>query len=172
MDLNDTGNRIIAVVIVALLIIGAWFLGTKSSSMAKNGTATTTVSTTKTSSSTKSAITTTSSSSSAMPQISGNSITVKDQAAGGVVKVESVTLPENGWIAIRDDGGRILGAHYYPAGTLKNVEVPLLRGMVSGGHYQALLYTDVGADRKFQSKTDTMITSGDGTVLGTTFKAN
>ena len=163
--MNDTGNRVIAGVIVVLLIIGAWYLGTTLKPSAGMKTATST--------STSTAGTGTPSSS--MPgttpvQVSGDAVSVQDQPAGSYVMVASVTLPQTGWVAIRDSSGRTLGAARFDAGTYSAVQVPLLRNTISGQQYQALLYIDDG-DKVFDLHKDTLVVNADGTVAGTTFTA-
>jgi hypothetical protein len=102
------------------------------------------------------------------PTMSDEDITVQNQGAGTEVTVAAVMLSEPSWIAIRDANGRTLGAGWFPAGTHKNVQVPLLRTTASGQSYQALLYADDG-DKKFDLHKDVLITS-DGSVAGTSFK--
>lgn len=169
MDLNDTGNRVIGGIVVALLIIGAWYLGTtyKAPSRVKAKEATTTSMTTsqtetETPSATVSADTKTSIS------VGGSAVTVKDQPAGSSVTVASATLPQLGWIAVRDASGRTLGAGRFSAGTVTNAEVPLLRATEAGQRYQVLLYVDDG-DKEFDLHKDTLVTNSDGSVAGATF---
>lgn len=103
--------------------------------------------------------------------LGGESVSAKDQAPGMSVAIESVTLAQTGWVAIRDDNGRVLGAARFDAGTYKGVSVPLLRATVANGSYQVLLYADDG-DKQFDLHKDILISSEAGGVLGTTFKTN
>jgi len=174
MDLNDTGNRVIAGIVVVLLLIGAWYLGTThkvGSSMGWSSTGTTT--TTADSSASNTAQTTTgtnSTVSAADMQVGGGAITVSDQPAGSFVVVKSVTLAQPGWVAIRDAAGKTLGAGYFAAGTQTAVQVPLLRNTTSGEKYQALIYADDG-DRTFDLHKDTLVMNSDGSVAGASFTA-
>lgn len=168
--MNDTGNRVIAGIVVVLLVIGAWYLGTsfKPSTATKTTTGISTSATTAgTSSDTK---TTTATSGATAVQVSGSAVTVKDQPAGSYVMVASVTLPQMGWVAVRDAEGRTLGAGRFDAGTYSAVQVPLLRNTVSGERYQVLLYIDDG-DKVFDLRKDTLVMNSDGSVAGTNFTA-
>jgi hypothetical protein len=102
--------------------------------------------------------------------VSGEAVSVGDQPAGSYVMVKSVTLPQMGWVAVRDSSGRTLGAARFEAGTYSAVQVPLLRNTVSGEHYQVLLYIDDG-DKVFDLHKDTLVMNADGSVAGTTFTA-
>lgn len=163
MDLNDTGNRVIVGVVAVLLIIGAWYLGTASKGMVSGG---------KTSdSSTETFQDSTGTWSGAAPlNVSGENLSVQDQPAGSYVMVTSATLPQVGWVAIRDSNGRILGAGRLDGGVHGAVQVPLLRNTESGQKYQALVYTDDG-DKAFDLHKDTLLMNSDGSVAGTTFSA-
>jgi hypothetical protein len=178
MDMNDTGNRVIAAIVIVLLIIGAWYLGhaTVVSEMAGSDDASASVSTTSMQASGTDRTVADASANTIVPTkvlaagVSGNAVSVPDQPAGMSVGVSSVTLPEAGWVAIRDSEGRILGAGIFNAGTSKNVVIDLLRGTVSGERYQVLLYADLG-DRQFDLHKDTLLMNADGSVAGTTFNA-
>lgn len=102
---------------------------------------------------------------------SGDTVSVGDQPAGDSVRVASVTLSQDGWIAVRDSSGRTLGAGWFAAGSHENVSVPLLRNTEAGQSYQVLLYVDAGDDHKFDLHGDTLIVNADGTVAGTNFNA-
>ena len=99
----------------------------------------------------------------------GEAVTVRDQAAGDSVAVASVTLVQQGWVAIRDDSGRVLGAALFNTGTWSDVSVPLLRATSASSSYQVLLYADDG-DKQFDLHKDILITGSNGGVAGTTFK--
>lgn len=103
-------------------------------------------------------------------QSSGETISVSDQPAGMTISVASLTLPQMGWVAVRDNKGWILGAGRFEAGEHQNASVPLLRATVASERYQALLYVDDG-DKQFDFKKDTLIIEGDGSVAGTMFSA-
>ncbi|MEK7601551.1 MAG: hypothetical protein AAB480_03420 [Patescibacteria group bacterium] len=100
----------------------------------------------------------------------GEAVTVRDQAAGASVAVASVTLNEMGWVAVRDEGGRVLGAARFDAGTWNDVSVPLLRATAAAGSYQVLLYIDDG-DKQYDLHKDILIMGANGGVAGTTFTA-
>ncbi len=87
-------------------------------------------------------------------------VAVSDQPAGRAVVVESATLPELGWIAVREvkDGkpGNVLGAVRRDAGTSNQVVVDLLRNTEPDGAYEIVLYTDDG-DKTFELSEDTLL---------------
>ncbi|PIR82220.1 hypothetical protein COU20_03625 [Candidatus Kaiserbacteria bacterium CG10_big_fil_rev_8_21_14_0_10_59_10] len=92
-------------------------------------------------------------------QHSGYSIAVSDQLAGRSVTVQSVTLTETGWIAVRERAvegrpGNVLGAARRDAGVYEEVSVTLLRATEAGGSYEVVVYRDDG-DRVFDMKKDT-----------------
>jgi len=95
---------------------------------------------------------------------------VRDQPAGSFVVVASATLPQDGWIAVRDGNGRTLGAGWFAAGRHTAVQVPLLRNTQSGQTYQALVYSDNG-DRVFDLHADTLVMNSDGSIAGASFAA-
>lgn len=100
---------------------------------------------------------------------SGETISTVDQSAGIIAYISSVTVMHTTWIAIKDTNGRILGAHRIEtSGT--NVAVNLLRAMVKGQTYQAVLYVDNG-DKAFSSKTDTLVVGSERAPVASTFKA-
>lgn len=102
--------------------------------------------------------------------VNGEAVTVDDQPASTSVRVASVTLDERGWVAVRDAKGWILGAGLFPAGTEKDVEVPLMRATTAGERYQVLLYIDNG-NKQFDLHDDILVTNADGSVAGTMFSA-
>ncbi|MDR3571884.1 MAG: hypothetical protein P4L81_06910 [Candidatus Pacebacteria bacterium] len=101
----------------------------------------------------------------------GNAVAVLNQAAGTSVMLKSVTLTEEGWVAIRDASGRTLGAALFSAGTHADVTVPLLRPTEAGQNYQALIYFDDGS-KTFSLKTETIVLNPDGSVAGGSFNTN
>ena len=170
--MNDTGNRIIAAIVLVLLLIGAWYLGhtTVVSEMAGNDDTSGYSSSTAQTSTTGSTTNAKPSASVPTTQAIGDAVEVANQPAGMAVSVSSVTLGDTGWVAVRGSDGRILGAGRFDAGTSKNVVVDLLRGTISGQRYQVLLYVDDG-DKQFDFHKDTLVTNSDGSVAGTTFSA-
>lgn len=174
IDLNDTGNRIIAGIALALVFIGGWWLIARS---ATNGVSDDAKQ--ETDDQMKGSTTERASLSDVLgplsedtPTIAGSreSVTVEDQAASMSVQVKEAALAELGWIAVRDADGRTLGAGRFDAGTHTNIEVPLLRGTVAGERYQVLIYVDDG-DKAFDIHKDILVTRGDGSVAGDTFSA-
>jgi len=81
-------------------------------------------------------------------------VSVGDQTAGETVTVASMKLSAASWVAIVD-GGRVLGAAWYPSYATKG-EVSLLRGTVAGKTYQAVVYVDDG-DKKFDMHKDALV---------------
>jgi hypothetical protein len=98
----------------------------------------------------------------------GEAFTVADQAAGKSVALSNLSLTRASWIAIRDDRS-ILGAAWFPASATEGT-VTLQRATESGKSYRAVIYVDDG-DKKFDFKTDKLITTNDGPV-GASFTAN
>ncbi len=102
------------------------------------------------------------------------SISVVDQPAGKTAAIKSVTFASPGWVVIREDHngepGNILGAQWLTSGTFDDQFVELLRGMVSGGKYYAVLYNDDG-DKLFDYKKDSPLRDDHGSIIMETFKA-
>lgn len=170
MDLNNTGNRALAGAIILVLIGGAWWIGRNSQVLSPASGATETgegkpVTSDRVSGGAKE--TGGMQTPSTLP--SGETVNVADQSAGSTVVVRSVTLVKMGWVAVRDNEGRILGAARFDEGTHSGV-VELLRNTAAGSSYQVLLYVDDG-DRAFDLHKDILVSESDGTVAGTTFHA-
>jgi hypothetical protein len=95
------------------------------------------------------------------------SVVVSDQVEGDTVTVSSVSIGEDGWIAVRDardNGlGNILGATYVTEGDYVNKEVKLLRNTESGELYEVILFSDNG-DREFNHLVDAVIQKDDVTI--------
>lgn len=157
----------IAVLALIILVWGGWWAWCKQTNATPKSD--TTSSGAQQSSSTNEEKTTTSSATSLM-QVGGDAVSVGDQPAGSFVIVESVTIPQIGWVAVRDSGGRVLGAARVEAGTHQAVQVELLRNTVSGEMYQVLVYVDDG-DKSFDLHKDTLVMSSDGAVSGAMFSA-
>lgn len=179
MTVSERTYQIVIGVLVLIILIGGWFLFAQNrpgglAAMFEASVATSPSSgMASTSSEASEAYPMPSTSVQAAPTTmtgAGESVQVFDQVAGMSVAVQSVTLDQAGWVAVRDAGGRILGAAWFPAGTQKGVSVSLLRATVAGQRYQVLLYADDG-DKAFDMHKDTLITSADGSVAGTTFTA-
>jgi len=166
MDMNNTNNRVIAAVIVVILLIGAWYLGRMERSSA-NGYMT--QNTTETGTSTLDGSYTGQYATSSIGT-AGASVSVADQTAGKTVAINSVTLPQTGWVAVRDAGGRILGAERFGTGTSNSVNVSLLRPTVAGQHYDVLLFIDNG-DGLFDLHKDMVVKASDGSDVAGTFSA-
>ena len=154
---NNTGAIIGAAVIVVVLL-AAWLLFARP---AGNGSI-------ETNTATSSSATSTGNINPSMVG-TGEAVTVRDQAAGASVAVASVTLNQMGWVAVRDEDGRVLGAARFDAGTMSDVSVPLLRATTANSSYQVLLYVDDG-DREFDLHKDILIMGANSEVAGTTFK--
>lgn len=90
----------------------------------------------------------------------GKTIAVSSQPAGNTVTVQSAVLSKDGWVAVREniggEMGSVLGAAWFPKGTATNVTIELLRNTAPGKTYFVTIFTDNG-DKKFSSKTDTLI---------------
>ncbi len=102
-----------------------------------------------------------------------NAIATLDQGAGDTAEVTMITLSVPGWVAIHEDRagilGNILGARRFEPG-IHLGEVELLRPMVSGGTYRAVLYQDL-SERGFNSAEDAPIKDADGKIIEASFKA-
>ena len=153
---NKNTQAIIGAVVVVLVLLAGWLLfarpaGNESASATTNGS--------------------TSTAGDLNPSMvsTGEAVTVRDQAAGSSVAVASVTLNQMGWVAVRDENGRVLGAARFDAGTWSNVSVPLLRATTANSSYQVLLYVDDG-DKQYDLHKDVLIMGTNGGVAGTTFK--
>ena len=159
MDTKSNNTRvIIGAVVVVVVLLAAWLLFARP---AGNGDTTTNTATSSSSTSTGNL----------NPSMvsTGEAVTVRDQAAGASVAVASVTLNQMGWVAVRDENGRVLGAARFEAGTMSDVSVPLLRATTASSSYQVLLYIDDG-DREFDLHKDILIMGANDGVAGTTFK--
>lgn len=98
-----------------------------------------------------------------------NGVIIENQAAGRSVKVSQIVLEAPGWIAIRDDvngkpGPRILGAKLFDKGTNTGT-VELLRATESGKSYYAILHTDDGSYKNFDSKLDKALLDDSGNQI-------
>jgi hypothetical protein len=170
MDLNNRTNQLLAGAVVLVLVAGAWVLGRYSVAPASTTGAKTTQE--------QKPATAVTPSGSVKPSIqkevpstppSGEMVDVPNQPAGASVAVRSVTLVKMGWVAVRDNEGRILGAARFDEGTHSGV-VELLRNTVAGSSYQVLLYVDDG-NKEFDLHADILVSEADGRVAGTTFLA-
>ncbi len=175
--MSERNYQIIIGILVLIIIIGGWFIVAKpatspSGEVTDNGSASTSSDQSAASSGADP------SGSSSVPaqntpttSDSSDFVSVVDQSAASSVAVASVSLGQDGWVAVRDADGRILGAGWFPTGTQTDVSVPLLRATAAGQHYQILLYTDDG-DKLFDFHKDMLVANSDGSVAGTTFTAN
>jgi hypothetical protein len=162
--MNTNNNVLIGGLVVLVLLFAGWWTTTRP---VGEGVATSTAATSTSASATTSTVATGGLNPSMVG--TGEAVTVRDQAAGDSVAVTSVTLMQQGWVAIRDDSGRVLGAALFNVGTWGNVSVPLLRATSASSSYQVLLYADDG-DKQFDLHKDILITGSNGGVAGTTFK--
>lgn len=156
--MNMNTNVIIGGIVILIVLVAGWWFTSRPTSEGSVGTTTT-----------GSGSTTSAGGLNPSMVETGEAVTVRDQAAGESVAVASVTLTQNGWVAVRDSDGRVLGAARFDAGTWSDVSVPLLRATVTSSPYQVLLYVDDG-DRQFDLYKDILITDASGGVAGTTFK--
>ncbi|MBI2610813.1 hypothetical protein HYW60_02675 [Candidatus Kaiserbacteria bacterium] len=177
IDLNDTSNRIIAAIILALIFIGGWWLIARNAydgsvSLSETEDVEEEVAGRTSESSPVNPTSVFGPLSEETPTIAGSreSVDVTDQLAGMSVKVKSATLAQMGWIAVRDADGRTLGAGRFEPGTHADIEVPLLRATTAGERYQVLIYVDDG-DGEFDLHKDILVTGGDGSVAGDVFSA-
>lgn len=103
-----------------------------------------------------------------------NTLDVADQTSGMLVTISTVTLNEQGWVAIHEDSdgnpGRILGAALVFAGERNNVPVELLRATEAGKTYYAMLHADDG-DKSFDIGKDLPIKDSSGNVVMVKFTA-
>lgn len=161
----------IGVLLLVIIIGGGWWLWCKQNAPTLNG-ARTTADLSKSATPATSVNDSTSSGTVATPTatLSGEAVSVGDQPAGSFVSIGSVTLSQTGWVAVRDSGGRVLGAARLEPGTNTGVQVPLLRNTVSGERYQVLIYIDDG-DKQFDLHKDILVTNPDGSILGAAFAA-
>ena len=103
-----------------------------------------------------------------------NALVVENQRAGVSLSVHKVELPEPQWIVVRDmndDGswGTILGAGWFAAGTHENVSMSLLRALIGGEQYAAVLYADTNGDKKFDHKIDMPLKDSTGNFVSVSF---
>ena len=173
IDLNDSSNRIIAAIVLALVFLGGWWLIARSvSAPAAAPEEKTQGETGANGSGGKEPGSALGPLSDDTPTIAASteSIKVADQAAGMSVSVKEAALVQMGWIAVRDGSGRTLGAGRFEPGIHADIEVPLLRATEAGQSYQALIYVDDG-DKLFDLRTDILVTQSDGSVAGDVFSA-
>lgn len=173
MTLNERTYQIIIGVLVLIILVGGWFAFGKKQSSTTGSPAvakTDTMQDTSSSMSGSEDVMGSSGSGSSMA-VSGDAVSVSDQPAGDKVAVNSVYLPQMGWVAVRDSSGHVLGAARLDAGTHSDVQVDLLRNTEAGEHYQVLLYIDDG-DKVYDLHKDTLLTNSDGAVAGATFTAS
>ena len=92
----------------------------------------------------------------AIDEVIGNSISASGQSAGISAKIDSVKVEKLSWVAIHEDNngapGNILGAQLFESGEHSGT-VELLRGMLPGQTYYAMVHTEDG-DRAFDPKKD------------------
>src|SRR3989338_9956032 len=175
MDLNDTTNRVIGAIVLLLVFIGGWWLIARNSlgtggAPIVSSTDTDTVAGDTDGANTANTGDSGSTATTPTVEASGEAIEVADQPAGTTVRVASAKFAEMGWIAVRDSGGRTLGAARLDAGVHAGVVVELLRGTVTGERYQVLIYIDDG-DRAFDLYKDSLVMNASAGVVGATFTA-
>jgi len=97
-------------------------------------------------------------------------VQANNQKAGTSVVVESATLRDIGWIAVREningEMGNVLGAVRKNAGTHTSIAIDLLRKTVPNQAYYVVIYKDNG-DGEFQYTQDTLVEVNQQTVYST-----
>jgi len=101
-------------------------------------------------------------------QADGSIVNVKDQKAGSNVFISRVELTKDGWVAIREVEGNILGAGRFDKGVHQD-SVVLLRDTVVGQQYYAVLYADDG-DKLFNFEKDPIIVDISGNPISMMFE--
>lgn len=100
-------------------------------------------------------------------------IAVADQSAGETVKVDTASLAQVSWLAVRDyQGGAmgsILGAKRLEGGKHREVVVELLRPTQPNQDYIIVVYLDDG-DLAFDSKRDQLVKKDGQPWIAATFK--
>lgn len=99
---------------------------------------------------------------------SGETVSAEDQAAGASAMI-SASLKKISWLAVMDKDLRILGAGRFVEGDVTG-KVELLRATKAGETYFAVIFVDDG-DKAFDLHKDMLVTTADGSVLGSEFKA-
>ncbi|PIR83728.1 hypothetical protein COU18_03580 [Candidatus Kaiserbacteria bacterium CG10_big_fil_rev_8_21_14_0_10_51_14] len=163
-------NQAIAAAVVVFLIAAAWYVGLMHGRTEIENTPTPPSENQSTSTPSATNTTNNSQTTPSVAATGNESVTVVDQPAGSSVLVASVSVPQMGWVAVRDNNGHVLGAARVEAGTHASVVVPLLRVTESGGRYQVLLYTDDG-DREYDLHKDSLLMRADASVVGAMFSA-
>jgi hypothetical protein len=174
IDLNNTSNRVMVGIILALVFLGGWWL------IARHAALRIAAFEAKQAETQESGLVADAGQadigsvlgplSDDTPKITASteSIDVLDQDPGLSVIVKGVALVQVSWIAVRDSSGRTLGAGRFEPGVHMGIEVPLLRATEAGQSYQALIYVDDG-DREFDLHKDILVTYADGSVAGDVF---
>lgn len=174
IDLNDTGNRIIAGIVLALIFVGGWWLIARNATNdpARAGDSSEPAPYWESEGGTLSTTSVFGPISGETSTITGSNESVEagDQRAGMSVKVQRLILAQMGWVAVRDADGRTLGAGRFEAGSHTDVVVPLLRATSAGERYQVLIYVDDG-DKLFDLHKDILVTGDEGEVAGDVFSA-
>ncbi len=103
------------------------------------------------------------------------SVSIKNQAPGNRVTIETLKLPATAWLGIHDNQngkpGVILGARRFRKGEYTNEFVQLfIAPMKAGETYYAILLKDDGDDT-FDYTKDTPLHDNSGNLIMTTFKA-
>jgi hypothetical protein len=162
---NVTQWVIIGAAVIVLIVGGAWL------AMRGRATAPATVDDTTTTAATTAAKTVESTNNTPKGTVTassdGESVVVENQTAGETVKLSALTLTRASWVAVRDDMS-ILGAAWFPSSATSG-SVELQRATVAGKSYRVVMYVDDG-DKKFDYKTDQLITANGGPV-GVSFDA-
>lgn len=108
------------------------------------------------------------------PENKTETLMVENQRAGSSVEVLNTELSEPRWVVVREvseDGkpGNFLGAVWLPAGVHTEVSVDLLRNTVGGEQYVVALFSDEGADKKFDHTVDKALVDAAGNEITVKF---
>ncbi len=97
--------------------------------------------------------------------IINNELSIVAQSAGNSVLINSITMPEDGWIVVHEIKDNIisnaLGAARRDAGQYTDISVYLLRDTQPDNEYMVVLYKDNG-DKTFDLSADKPFANADG----------
>ncbi|HEY4524790.1 MAG TPA: hypothetical protein VJL39_00310 [Candidatus Paceibacterota bacterium] len=161
MSSNTTNWVIIGAVAIVLVLGGVWLMQRSTDESIDTGTPTTG---TNTGGNGTTPTTTGTGTTPITTGAKGEKITVDNQAAGISVRIASMNLTRETWVAVRDERS-ILGAGRFAAGTASG-SVELLRGTEAGKSYSVVVYIDNG-NRAFDLTGDELVTGVSDTFMAT-----